>query len=130
MSAEIVVPETQFARRGNVFVATAGAGFGGGVGDAPPPEAVPDAFAAAFESLASAVRDGGRSLDEVGRIMVTIPDRSYRSVLNPPWLNLFPGENRPARRTTTAPLEAGGVIQLSATGIAGAARTPIHLDGL
>jgi enamine deaminase RidA (YjgF/YER057c/UK114 family) len=128
LSTEIVLPDTQFARRGNVFVATAGAGFG--IGEDPPPEAVAEAFAAAFESLASAVRDGGQSLDEVGRILVTVPDRAHRGHLDQPWLDLFPGEDRPARRTTTAPVDSGGVIQLSAMGVAGAARTQIHLDGL
>jgi enamine deaminase RidA (YjgF/YER057c/UK114 family) len=124
---DVAVGGTQFARKGDLFVATSEAAL---VGGEAPPEAVKAAFAAAFESLGAAVAAGGQTLDEVGRVFVTIPDRGFRAFVNEPWLDLFPGDNRPARRTTTAPVGPAGVVQLRAVGVAGAARVPVHLDGL
>jgi enamine deaminase RidA (YjgF/YER057c/UK114 family) len=125
-----VLSEPQLARRGDLFVATSEAGLDGAVDGGPPDEAVREAFAAAFESLRSTVEGAGRSLDELGRVFVTVPERALRRHINEPWLALFPGDNRPARRTTTAAVAPGCVVQLSATGVADGERVPIELDGL
>lgn len=128
MSTQPVLTTPQFARRGDLFVATAAASLPGD-GD-PEDGAVHEAFGAAFESLAQTITGAGQSLDELGRVFVAIPDKALRRHINEPWLTLFPGDNRPARRTTLVPLGPGGVVQLSAVGVVGGVRVPIDLDGL
>jgi 2-iminobutanoate/2-iminopropanoate deaminase len=79
-------------------------------------------FALAFENLVRLLDQAGVSPDEIGLVTVYIPDSSYRKYINGPWLALYPGPNRPARKTNQLPLPEGMVIQVQANAVAGAPR--------
>lgn len=88
-------------------------------------------FACAFKNVAKIADEVGFNLDEIGRVTVFTPDASYRPLINDPWLKLFPGDNRPARKTTHVPLAADAHIELEIVGALGnAARLPIEIDGV
>jgi 2-iminobutanoate/2-iminopropanoate deaminase len=87
-------------------------------------------FGAAFAGLRRALERAGLGPDEVGRVTVVTPDPGFRPLINPPWLETFPGENRPARRTTHAPLPAGRAVELEVTGVRGGHRRPVEIDGV
>jgi enamine deaminase RidA (YjgF/YER057c/UK114 family) len=84
----------------------------------------------AFENLAAALDRAGISPDGVGRVVVVLPDAANRPFINPPWLTLFSGGDRPARRTINAPLPAGVAVELEATGIRGPKRVAVEVPGL
>ncbi len=88
-------------------------------------------FAHAFANVQKIAGDVGLSLDEIGRITIFTPDASYRPLINEPWLKLFPGENRPARKTTHVPLSPDAHIELEGAGVLGQGdRQPIEIDGV
>ena len=88
-------------------------------------------FAHAFANVKGITESAGLSLDEIGRITVFTPDASYRPLINEPWLNLFPTENRPARKTTHVPLAEGAHIELEIAGVVGSAeRRPVEIEGV
>lgn len=88
-------------------------------------------FALAFANVARIAEDAGFSADDIGRITVFTPDASYRPLINEPWLGLFPGDNRPARKTTHVPLAAGAYVELEVVGALGtSARVPIEIEGV
>lgn len=92
-----------------------------------PPE---EQFRAAFAELRRRLQAACATPDEIGRVTVFTPSRSQRPYINDPWLELFPTDNRPARRTTHLPLADGVLVELEAVGIRGAARTCLEIEGV
>lgn len=87
-------------------------------------------FELAFENLVALLKMAGAGLDAIGLLTVFIPDRSNRAYINKDWLKLFPGDNRPARKTNQAPLPKGMEVQLMATAVVGEKREPLEIPGL
>jgi enamine deaminase RidA (YjgF/YER057c/UK114 family) len=117
-----------FTERGRQFSIAALRGTDPHTGTLPSePEAQ---FAHAFDNLHTVLAAHDLSPDEVGRVTVLCPDRSYRPFINEPWLKLFPDDNRPARRTTHVALSDGVSVELLVAGVRGATRTPLEIDGV
>jgi 2-iminobutanoate/2-iminopropanoate deaminase len=87
-------------------------------------------FTLAWRNLRSLVEGAGLSLDNVGLVTNFLDSQDYRSFINPGWLELFPTEDRPARKTTAYPLPEGEAVELQAFGVIGAQRQIIQVDGL
>jgi 2-iminobutanoate/2-iminopropanoate deaminase len=87
-------------------------------------------FALAFENLAALLKEAGATPDSVGLLTVFIPDRTNRAFINKDWLALYPGANKPARKTNQAPLPLGVEVQLMAACVVGEKRVPIEIPGL
>jgi 2-iminobutanoate/2-iminopropanoate deaminase len=87
-------------------------------------------FAFAFANLVRLLQLAGAGPDSIGLLTVFIPDRTNRAYINKDWLKLFPGGNRPARKTNQAPLPKGVEVQLMATAVLGEAREPLEIPGL
>ncbi len=87
-------------------------------------------FAQAFANAEALLRQSGLSKDEIGLLTVIIPDASGRPAINAPWLAMFPTDDRPARKTTHAPLPPGQVVQLQLFAVAGGRRQQIEIPGL
>jgi 2-iminobutanoate/2-iminopropanoate deaminase len=87
-------------------------------------------FAAAFDNLITLLQRAGAGPDSIGLLTVWIPDRANRTFINKDWLRLFPGANRPARKTNQAPLPAGLDVQLMAACVLDAPRMPVEIPGL
>ena len=92
-------------------------------------ESAEEQFKVAFANVRRLAELTGFSLEEVGRITVFTPDPAFRALINPGWLELFPGDNRPARKTTHMPLKPGVQVELEVVGARGA-RQPIEIDGV
>ena len=67
-------------------------------------------FRLAWRNLRSLVEGAGLSLDNVGLVTNFLDSQEYRTYINPGWLELFPTEDRPARKTTAYPLPAGEAV--------------------
>ncbi len=115
------------AERGGVFSITGLHGADPADGPAGDPAGQ---FSTAFARLRQALDEAGLGPDEVGRVTVVTPDPGFRPLINPPWLETFPGENRPARRTTHAPLPGSRAVELEVTGVRGQRRRPVEIDGV
>jgi 2-iminobutanoate/2-iminopropanoate deaminase len=87
-------------------------------------------FELAFANLVRLLQMAGAGPETIGLLTVFIPDRTNRAYINKDWLQLFPGANRPARKTNQAPLPKGLEIQLMATAVLGKAREPLEIPGL
>jgi 2-iminobutanoate/2-iminopropanoate deaminase len=87
-------------------------------------------FAAAFDNLTALLEAAGAGPESVGLLTVWIPDRTNRVHINKDWLSLYPGTNRPARKTNQAPLPDGLEVQLMAACVLGETRVPIEIPGL
>jgi 2-iminobutanoate/2-iminopropanoate deaminase len=87
-------------------------------------------FAHAFDNLMSLLQKAGAGPDSVGLLTVWIPDRTNRAFINKDWLRLYPGANRPARKTNQAPLPRGMEVQLMAACVLNETRVPIEIPGL
>lgn len=87
-------------------------------------------FDLAFRNARTLVERAGLSPDHVGHLTVFINDASYRPHINKPWLELFPHEDRPARKTTHADLAEGCLVQLQVFAMANARRQPLEIPGL
>ena len=87
-------------------------------------------FELAFANLVTLLDKAGAGPDDIGLLTVFIPDRSNRAYINKGWLELFPGPNRPARKTNQAPLPKGMEVQLMATAVVGEKREPLEIPGL
>ena len=87
-------------------------------------------FALAFDNLVELLRRAGTGPDSIGLLTVWIPDRTNRAYINKDWLRLFPGANRPARKTNQAPLPAGLEVQVMAVCVQGGDRVPVEIPGL
>jgi 2-iminobutanoate/2-iminopropanoate deaminase len=94
------------------------------------PEGAERQFALAFDNLMELLRKTGAGPDSVGLLTVWIPDRANRAYINKDWLRLYPGANRPARKTNQAALPQGLEVQLMAACVVGEARAPIEIAGL
>lgn len=117
-----------FAERGRQFSVAGLRGTDARTGTLPDDPA--RQFENAFDNLHSVLAAHDLSPDEVGRITVLCPDRSYRPHINGPWLKLFPDDNRPARRTTHFALPDGVSAELLVAGVRGATRTPLEIGGV
>jgi 2-iminobutanoate/2-iminopropanoate deaminase len=118
----------QFCDRGQHFSIAALRGADPSTGDLPPDQQTQ--FRNVFQNLECMLGEHDLTPAEVGRITVLTPDRSFRPLINKPWLELFPDENRPARRTTHFDLGPGVVVELLVTGIRGATRAPLEIPGV
>ena len=87
-------------------------------------------FELAFENLISLLAKVGAGPDSIGLLTVFIPNRNNRAYINKDWLKLFPGPNRPARKTNQAPLPKGMEVQLMAACVLDETRVPIGIPGL
>lgn len=94
------------------------------------PESAEQQFHNAFAALEEILKAHDLTADEVGRVTVFTPDRSYRRLINGPWLATFRGDNRPARRTTHFVLPEGVFVELLVAGVRGAKRTPVEIEGV
>jgi 2-iminobutanoate/2-iminopropanoate deaminase len=94
------------------------------------PESAEQQFENAFAALEETLKANDLTVDEVGRVTVFTPDRSYRRLINGPWLATFRGDNRPARRTTHFALPEGVFVELLVAGVRGAKRTAIEIEGV
>jgi 2-iminobutanoate/2-iminopropanoate deaminase len=87
-------------------------------------------FALAFDNLMALLESASAGPESVGLLTVWIPDRNNRSFINKDWLRLYPGANRPARKTNQAPLPAGLEVQLMAACVLGETRQTVDIPGL
>ncbi len=87
-------------------------------------------FSLAFANAEALLARSGLSKDDVGLLTVVIPDASGRPRINAPWLAMYRTEDRPARKTTHAPLPAAQHVQLQLFAIAGARREQIEIPGI
>lgn len=87
-------------------------------------------FELAFANLVALLELAGAGPDSIGLLTVFIPDRTNRAYINKDWLKLFPGSNRPARKTNQVPLPEGMDVQLMATAVVGEKREPLEIPGL
>jgi 2-iminobutanoate/2-iminopropanoate deaminase len=87
-------------------------------------------FAAAFENLTALLESAGAGPQSVGLLTVWIPDRTNRVYINKDWLRLYPGTDRPARKTNQASLPEGLEVQLMAACVLGETRVGIEIPGL
>lgn len=120
--------DEQFSIRGRQFSIAALRGTDPSTGELPPDQKTQ--FGNAFENLERVLGEHGLTPGEVGRVTVLTPDRSFRPLINEPWLGLFPDDNRPARRTTHFDLGPGVAVELLVAGIRGATRTPLEIPGV
>ncbi len=113
---------------GNLFFTSAVRGVdlaSGRLGETPEEQ-----FTLAWRNLRCLVEEAGLSLENVGLVTNFIDSQDYRTFINPGWLELFPSDDRPARKTTSYPLPAGEAVELQAYGVAGATRQIIQVQGL
>ena len=87
-------------------------------------------FRAAFANLVTLLKHAGAGPKSVGLLTVFIPDRNNRAYINRDWLALYPGADRPARKTNQAPLPEGLEVQLMAACVLGEKRVPVEIPGL
>ena len=87
-------------------------------------------IATAFANLLELLGLAGAGPDSIGLLTVWIPDRNNRAHINKEWLRLYPGGNRPARKTNQAPLPRGLEVQLMAVCVTGQTRVPVEMPGL
>jgi 2-iminobutanoate/2-iminopropanoate deaminase len=76
------------------------------------------------------LQTAGAGPECLGLLTVWIPDRANRAYINKDWLRLYPGADRPARKTNQALLPAGLEVQLMAACVVGEKRLPIEIPGL
>ncbi len=87
-------------------------------------------FAVAFQNLRRLLHEAGAGPESVGLITVYTPGREGRPFINKPWLEMFPGDDRPARKTNHAPLPDGLQVQVQAVAVLNADRRSIGVPGL
>lgn len=87
-------------------------------------------FKHAFANLARLLESAGVATDRVALLNVHIPERSYRQYIDPAWLEMYPGDTRPARKTNEAPLPAGMVVMLQAVAVTSTPVVPVEIPGL
>ncbi len=93
-------------------------------------ESPEEQFTLAWRNLRSLVEGAGLSVDNIGLVTNFLDSQDYRQHINPGWLELFPSDNRPARKTTAYPLPAGEAVELQAYGVVGGRREIIQVEGL
>lgn len=121
-------PPVSAVRMGDLVFTSAVPGLNAKTGELPgEPE---KQFALAFDNLRALLALAGAGPEAVGLITVFTPDRAGRAFINAPWLAMYPGDNRPARKTNHAPLPAGLAVQLQAVAVRNAQRHPVGVPGL
>jgi 2-iminobutanoate/2-iminopropanoate deaminase len=119
---------TEFSAKSDVFALTGLTGVDPKTGELA--DGAEAQFAQAFANVEELAGRCGFSREEIGRITVFTPDASYRPLINPGWLSLFPEDgNRPARKTTHVPLDPNVFVELEVVGARGA-RESIEIDGV
>lgn len=118
----------QFASRGRQFSIAGLRGTDPSTGEMPADHKTQ--FRNAFGNLQRLLDSHGLTPGEIGRVTVLCPDRSFRPLINEPWLDLFPDENRPARRTTHFDLGPDAAVELLVAGVQGATRIPVEIAGV
>ncbi len=121
-------PVATVARIGNFWATSSIPGIDpqtGGLAEAPEAQ-----FAQAFANAQALLGEAGLSTREVGLLTVVIPDASGRPLINAPWLAMYRTDDRPARKTTHAPLPPGQVVQIQLFGVTGVRRQPIEIPGI
>ena len=87
-------------------------------------------FELAFKNLTTLLAKAGAGPEAIGLLTVFIPDRTNRVYINKDWLQLYPGANRPARKTNQAPLPQGVEVQLMAAAVLDKTREALEIPGL
>jgi 2-iminobutanoate/2-iminopropanoate deaminase len=94
------------------------------------PDAPQEQFERAFTNLARLLESADVPRDRVCLLNVHVPDRSSRAHIDHAWLALFPGEQRPARKTNEAPLPAGMAVVLQAVALKSTPVASLEVPGL
>lgn len=77
------------------------------------PEDPESQIANTFRTIRAILREGGGTVDDIGKVSVYLADKANRELVNPHWLEMFPDENsRPVRHTTEVNLPPGRHIQV------------------
>jgi 2-iminobutanoate/2-iminopropanoate deaminase len=123
----VVSPD--LVKTGNLFFTTGIRGVDRATGEMPEDPA--QQFLNAWHNLAALVGGAGLSTDNIGLVTNFIDSQEYRAHINTGWLELFPeSKNRPARKTTSFPLQAGVGVELQAMGVIGSNRSSVEVKGL
>lgn len=118
-----------FAERGGRFALSGVQGRDPRTGELA--ESAEEQFRLAFEAVSAQLAEHGLTPGEVGRVTVFIPGRELRPLINSPWLAMFPDDaDRPARRTTHAPLLGPVRVELDVVGVRGARRRSVEVPGI
>ncbi len=121
-------PIATAARIGNLLCTSGIPGIDlatGKLGDGPEAQ-----FDLAFRNVRTLIERAGLSTDEIAHLTVFIPGQSHRQYINKPWLEIFPGDDRPARKTTHAGLPEGQEVQLQVFAVPGGRRQPLEIPGI
>jgi enamine deaminase RidA (YjgF/YER057c/UK114 family) len=94
------------------------------------PESAAEQLQNGFRALEETLKAHDFTPDEVGRVTVFTPDRSYRPLIDGPWLATFRGDNRPARRTTHFALPGGEFVELLVARVRSAKRITVEIEGV
>jgi 2-iminobutanoate/2-iminopropanoate deaminase len=115
-------------KSGNLFFTSGVRGVDLATGELPNDSA--EQFINAWHNLAELVEGAGLSTNNIGIVTNFIDSQDYRAHINTGWLELFPdADNRPARKTTSYPLDGAGV-ELQAYGVIDQSRQRIEVPGL
>ena len=77
------------------------------------PEDPETQIANTFRTIRAILREGGGTVDDIGKMSVYLADKGNRKLVNPHWLAMFPdADSRPVRHTTEAALPPGRHIQV------------------
>src|SRR6266851_3284120 len=116
-------------RCGNLFFTSGIRGVNVSTGELPEDPA--EQFLNAWHNLAALVEGAGQRTDSIGLVTNFIDSQDYRAHINTGWLELFPArDNRPARKTTSYPLQPGTGVELQAFGVLNRKRACIEVKGL
>jgi enamine deaminase RidA (YjgF/YER057c/UK114 family) len=108
---EHVNPIPAATRIGNLLFSSAVGGEDPGSHELP--EDPESQIANAFKTIRAIMREGGGSVEDIGKMNVYLADKRNRKLVNPHWLEMFPDEDsRPVRHTTGKRLPAGRHIQV------------------
>jgi 2-iminobutanoate/2-iminopropanoate deaminase len=110
------VPIPMGARVGNIIFSS------GLMGKDPATDTLPsDAASQArfvFQNMRALLKNGGATLEDVGRVTVFIKDNTIRDAINVEWLQCFPDpHDRPARHTLVYDLQGGMLVQLEVVAV-------------
>lgn len=87
-------------------------------------------FKHAFQNMMTLLKEAGAGPDSIGLLTVFIPRREHRAYINTDWLALYPGSDRPARKTNQMPLPQGMEVQLMAACVLNEKRVAVEIPGL
>ena len=87
-------------------------------------------FNIAFQNLRRLAERAGLTADDIAQLTVVINDASYRQYITKPWLELFPTDDRPARKTNHARLPDGELVNVHFVAAPGGRRKPLRIEGL